>query len=83
MTVLVDSVIKTVLYVQPTAKWQHDAAVGQKVAHRNAGGLLILAAGKGYDKNAFREWLRDYNVPPLIRHCLSTGRSRTQCADER
>jgi IS5 family transposase len=27
---------------------------------------------KGYDKNAFREWLRDHDVRPLIRHCIYT-----------
>ena len=69
-TVLVDSYTKTVLDVQPTAKWRHDTAVGPQVARRNAGDLLSLAADKGYDKNAFREWLRDHDVRPLIRHCL-------------
>ena len=56
--------------MQPTAKWRHDTAVGPQVARRNADDLLTLAADKGYDKNAFREWLRDHDVRPLIRHCI-------------
>ena len=71
-TVLVDSHTKTVLDVQPSAKWRHDTDVGPQVARRNAGDLLSLAADKGYDKNAFREWLRDNDVRPLVRHCLYT-----------
>jgi IS5 family transposase len=71
-TVLVDSHTKTVLDVQPSAKWRHDTDVGPQVARRNAGDLQSLAADKGYDKNAFREWLRDNGVRPLVRHCLYT-----------
>lgn len=69
-TVLMESYTKTVLDVQPTPKWRHDTAVGPQVARRNAGNLLSLIADKGYGKNAFHEWLRDYHVRPLIRRCL-------------
>jgi len=48
--------------------------VGPQVAHRNAGDLRNFAADKGYDKNAFRELLRDNDVRPLVRHCLYTVR---------
>jgi IS5 family transposase len=69
-TALVDSVTRTVCNVQPTAKWRHDTAVGPQFARRNAGDLLGLTAEKGYDRNAFREWLPDHDVRPLIRHCI-------------
>ncbi len=71
-TVLVDSHTKTVLDIQPSAKWRHDTAVGPQVARRNAGDLRSLAADKGYDKDVFRELLRDNDVRPLVRHCLHT-----------
>lgn len=37
---------------------------------RNNGPRFCLGADKMYDKNAFREWLRDHCIRPLIRHCL-------------
>jgi IS5 family transposase len=71
-TILVDSHTKTVLDIQPSAKWRHDTAVGPQVVCWNAGDLRSLAADKGYDKNVFRELLRDNDVRPLVRHCLHT-----------
>jgi len=70
--VLVDSHTKTGLDIQPSAKWRHDTVVGLQVARRNAGDLRHPAADKGYDKNAFRDFLRENDVQPLVRHCLYT-----------
>jgi IS5 family transposase len=52
------------------ARWRYDTSIGPQVARRNASDLLTLVADKGYDKDAFRKWLRSHDVRPLIRHCL-------------
>ena len=68
--ILVDSVTKTVLDIQPTVNSRHDTEVEPQVARRNASDQLSLAEEKGYDKNAFREWLFEHDVRPGIRYCL-------------
>ncbi len=58
VTALVDVETLDVTDVHCTITKKHDAKIGPRVARRNAGDLLSLAADRGYDAKAFRDELR-------------------------
>ncbi|MWV38845.1 IS5 family transposase [Natrialba sp. INN-245] len=68
VTALVDVETLYITDIHSTTSKKHDAKIGPRVARRNAGDLLTLAADKGYDGMSFREELRAEGVRPLIKH---------------
>ncbi|WP_254809727.1 IS5 family transposase [Natronosalvus amylolyticus] len=67
-TALVDTKTQAVLDVHCTTEKRHDTQIGWQLACRNAGGIVSLAADKGYDWQRLREKLREEDVRPLIKH---------------
>ena len=67
-TFLVDTAEGAILDLHCSTKWPDETRIGPKVALRNAGDLLSLAADKGYDDMSFREVLRAVGIRPLIKH---------------
>ena len=71
VTKLVDTESQAVLDVHCSTTLEgSDADLCEQIARRNAGDLRTLAADKGYDKNALRERLREFEIRPLIKHCI-------------
>ena len=68
VTYLVDTAVGAVMDLHCSTKWPDETRIGPKVALRNAGDLLSLAADKGYDDMSFREALRAVGMRPLIKH---------------
>jgi len=58
--------------IHPGKPLVEDAPPSGPECRANAGDLQTLAADKDYDKNAFRELLRDNRVRSLVRHYLYT-----------
>ncbi len=69
VTKLADTDSQAVLDVHcSTNREGSDTDLAEQIARRNAGDLRSVAADKGYDKQLFRESLRDLGIRPLINH---------------
>lgn len=68
VTFLVDIESQAVIDIHCTTRNTHDTQLGMQVARRNAGDLDILIGDKGYDWQALREFLRENDVRPVIKH---------------
>jgi len=71
-TKLVDTDTNVILDLHcTTTREGSDADICKQLARRHAGELLILTADKGYDCNWLREYLRELDIRPLIKHCIN------------
>lgn len=71
-TKLVDTDTNVILDLHcTTTREGSDADICKQLARRHAGELLILAADKGYDCNWLRDYLRELDIRPLIKHCIN------------
>ena len=71
-TKLVDTDTNIILDLHyTTTREGSDADICKQLARRHAGELQALAADKGYDCTWLREYLRELDIRPLIKHCIN------------
>jgi len=67
-TLLVDTVTNVVLDIHATTTRKHDAQIAPQVVKRNAAFIAVLIGDEGYDDQELRQFARDHDIRPLIKH---------------
>jgi len=67
-TALIDCESSLILDIHCSMKQPHDTQIGWQVLKRNLHRVDTLTADKGYDWDEFRQFLRDEDVRPVIKH---------------
>lgn len=67
-TALIDCESSLILDIHCSMKQPHDTQIGWQVLKRNLHRVETLTADKGYDWDEFRQFLREEDVRPVIKH---------------